>query len=129
VTFVNAIATLSDRFLTERAFDLIVGPALADFQYDDHPGLSHYAGVIAAFAGAFWDDAVRGGGLWTFAAMVLIPMAYYAFLFLLWLPAGFHRVGITELAVLGGGVGLLSLAPAIACCWPDRDPRQSSPEN
>jgi hypothetical protein len=127
VTFVNAIATLSDRFLTERAFELIVGPALADFEFDDNRRLSHYTGVIAAFAGAFWDDAVRGN-VATFAGLVAIPACYYFFFFLLGLPKGILMPD-NLITTLGIAVVTLSLAPAIVCFWPDRPPRKRSTES
>jgi hypothetical protein len=133
VTFAATITTLSDRFLSERAFELIVAPALADFDYDaggpagapqgEHraatSAVARHAAVLSAFAGAIWDDAVRGN-LWTFAGLVLIPACYYFFFFLLGLAGGPNRVPASLMTTLALTVLTLSLAPAIVCFWPER---------
>lgn len=127
VTFVDTIIELSDRCLTERSFELIVEPALADFEYDDDrtsPRARKLA-VLTAFAGAFWDDVVCGNA-WTFAGLVLIPACYYYFFFLLGMPGGPHRMPVDLMTTLGVTVITLSLAPAIVCFWPKRDPRDTS---
>jgi hypothetical protein len=132
VTFVHAITRLSARFLTERSFELIVAPALADLQYDDATGrtaaVTRYVPVLAAFAGGLWDDAVRGGDFGTFAGLVLIPVCYYTFFFLLGLPEGMGHVSSGLIATLAIMVVMLSLAPVIVCYWPERVPDDPSPE-
>jgi hypothetical protein len=127
VTFTETIAALSDRFLTERSFDLIVGPALADFEFDDPaiPMRTRRAAVMLAFAGAVWDDIVCANA-WTFAALVLIPACYYFFFFLLGIPGGPHSMPADLMTTLGIAVITLSLAPAIVCFWPER-PAPKSP--
>jgi len=127
VTFVETITTLSDRCLTERSFELIVEPALADFEYDQDrtsPRARQFA-VLLAFAGAFWDDVVRSN-VKTFAGLVLIPACYYFFFFLLGMPGGPHRIPVDLMTTLGIAVITLSLAPAIVCFWPARDSRNTS---
>ena len=126
MTFVETMTTLSDRFLTERSFELIVGPALADFEYDEDrtSPRGRQLAVLLAFAGAFWDDVVRGNA-WTFAGLVLIPACYYFFFFLLGMPGGPHRMPVDLMTTLGITVITLSLAPAIVCFWPKRDPRDT----
>jgi hypothetical protein len=132
VTFVETITALSDRFLSERAFQLIVAPALADFEYDagatarSRLTREHFA-VLAAFTGAIWDDAIRGN-VWTFAGLVFMPACYYCFFFLLGLPAGFDRLPLNLIAALGFAVFTLSLAPALVCFWPERPSRKPSSE-
>ena len=132
MTFVAAITALSERFLTERSFDLIVAPALADFQFDADHGRSRrvtpYLAVIAAFSGAFRDDILRGGDVGTFAGLVLIPVCYYSFFFLLGLPKGMGPVPAGLLAGLAVAVFALSLAPVLVCYWPERQPRKTSTE-
>ena len=121
MTFVETITALSDRCLTERSFELIVEPALADFEYDQDrtsPRARQLA-VLLAFAGAFWDDVVRGN-VWTFAGLVLIPACYYFFFFLLGMNGGPHRMPVDLMTTLGIAVITLSLAPAIVCFWPER---------
>jgi len=126
VTFVAAITTLSTRFLTERSFELIVAPALADFELDPAGGTRREAtaraAVLSAFLGAVWEDAVRGGDLARFAGLVLIPVCYYTFFFLLGLPRGLDGLSVSMVVALASAVVTLSLAPAIVCFWPERQP-------
>jgi len=130
VTFVAAIATLSTRFLTERSFELIVAPALADFDLDVSSGsrgeTSARLAVLNAFLGAVWEDAVRGGDLARFAGLVLIPVCYYAFFFILGLPGGVNRLSSTMVTGLAIAIVALSFAPAIVCFWPERETPSSA---
>ena len=125
MTFVAAITTLSTRFLTERSFELIVAPAIADFDLDVPSGsrreISARLAVLHAFLGAVWEDAVRGGDLARFAGLVLIPVCYYAFFFLLGFPGGVSRLSSTMVTGLAIAIVALSFAPAIVCFWPERE--------
>ena len=126
MTFVAAITTLSTRFLTQRSFELIVAPALADCDLDLSTGArgktSAQVAVLSAFLGAVWEDAVRGGDLARFAGLVLIPVCYYAFFFLLGFPGGVSRLSSTIVIGLAIAIVALSFAPAIVCFWPERQP-------
>lgn len=131
MTFVATITAMSQRFLTERSFELIVGPALADFEYDHDQSAPpwrcrQHVAVLAAVAGAAWEDVVRGGDLATFVGLFLIPVCYYTFFFLLGLPSGLDHVSSGLLTGLGVAVVTLSLAPAIVCYWPERQPRKTT---
>ena len=130
MTFAETIIALSDRFLTERSFELIVGPALADFDYDaggETHAMRRHAAVLAAFTGALWDDVICSNA-WTFAGLVMIPACYYFFFFLLGMPAGPHRMPTDLLTTLAIAVITLSLAPAIVCFWPERPACKTSTE-
>ncbi len=131
MTFVAAITAISERFLTDRSYQLIVEPALADFEFDAHAsGMVKFAphvAVISALFGAFRDDALNSGAIGTFASLVLIPICYYSFFFLLGLPKG-TIVPSGTLTLLGIAVIMLSLAPAIVCYWPERESRNTSTE-
>lgn len=131
MTFAAAITALSERFLTDRSFELIVTPALADFEFDSRvPGPRRFAphrAVLAAFFGALRDDAIRGGDIGTFVGLVLIPVCYYSFFFILGLPKGMPMAS-GPLTALGIAVVALSLAPVIVCYWPERHPRNTSTE-
>ena len=132
MTFAATLTSLSRRFLTERSFELIVAPALADFELEAGTGARSVAmarcSVLVAFCGAVWEDAVRGGDLATFAGLVCIPACYYTFFFLLGLPDGMNRLSSTIVVGLALAVITLSLAPAIVCFWPDRDTRNTPTE-
>ena len=133
MTFVATMTAISQRFLTERSFDLIVAPALADFEYDTDRvtgprRFARHTAVLTAFAGAFWDDAIRGGDVATFTGLALIPACYYTFFFLLGLPGGLGRMSSSLIAGLAIAVLTLSLGPVLVCYWPERQPPKPSTE-
>ena len=63
MTFIQRIDSLSSRFLTERSYELIVGPAIADLQHDVNAASAHSVrgqlSVLVAFAGALYDEIVK----------------------------------------------------------------------
>ena len=130
MTFIERIDSLSSRFLSDRSYDLIVGPAIADLQHDagsDGPtySLRGRLSVLVAFAGALFDELTADSGIWRFAALALIPAMYYAFLVVLILPeAGTAVVARTGLMVMAVGIAVLSFGPVLVCCWPERTPRR-----
>ena len=125
---VDRITSISERFLSARSFELIVAPALADLEYEEH-GLT-VGGSLAvsrAVIGAVVEDITNDlGQAAFFMGLALIPAFYYAFLFLLCMQA---RVTLdsTTLA-LGVVVVILSMSPAIACFWPDPLPKRATQE-
>ena len=129
MTFVAAITAISDRFLTDRSFELIVEPALADFEFDDRASrpwrFAAHVAVLAALLGAVRDDAINSGAIGTFLGLLLIPACYYSFFFLLGLPKG-TPVPTGLLTRLGVAVIMLSLGPVIVCFWPERQARNRS---
>ena len=132
MTFVAAITAIAERFLTERSFELIVTPALADLEFDGHESgwraFTARRAVVMALLGAFRSDAMSGGDIGTFAGLVLIPVCYYSFFFLLGLPKGMPMAS-GPVAALGVAVVALSLAPVIVCYWPERQQRHTSTES
>ena len=130
MTFINRIDALSSRFLSERSYELIVGPAIADLQHNPSAeGLDSIRGsmsVLAAFAGAAYDELTADAGLWRIAALALIPAMYYAFLIVLVLPeAGAFVTARSGLLALAIAIAAMSFAPVLVCCWPERTPRRS----
>lgn len=132
MTFVAAITAFADRVLSARAFELIVAPALADFEFDAtshaEPGWADYGAVFAAVAGALWDDVIRGGHLVTFAGLSLIPLSYYAIWFLLWLEQGVDRLSRQAVAGVALAILVLSMTPVLACFWPSPVGRRTPTE-
>ena len=127
MTFIQRIDSLSSRFLTERSYELIVGPAIADLQHDASSETSQSVrgqlSVLAAFAGALYDEVTADASLFVIAALALIPALYYAFLIVLILPeAGAFVTGRASLMVLAVGIAVMSFGPVIVCCWPERIP-------
>jgi hypothetical protein len=91
MTLVERIDALSSRFLSERSYELIVGPAIADLQHDADEAQTPRSmrgsfSVLVAFTGALYDEITADAGLWRIAALALIPAMYYAFLIILILP-------------------------------------------
>ena len=133
MTFIERIDSLSSRFLSDRSYDLIVGPAIADLQHDAGTDGSAYSlrgrlSVLAAFAGALFDELTADAGIWRFAALALIPAMYYVFLIILLLPeAGTAVAARTGLTVMALGIAVLSFGPVLVCCWPERTPRRQDP--
>ena len=128
MTFIQRIDSLSARFLTERSYELIVGPAIADLQHDVSSGpgssLRGRLSVLVAFTGALYDEVTADASLLMIAMLALIPALYYAFLIILILPeAGPFLRSRTGLPLLGVGAAL-SFAPVFVCCWPERTERR-----
>lgn len=126
MTFIERIDSLSSRFLTERSYELIVGPAIADVQHDANAAPAHSVrgqlSVLIAFAGAVYDEVTADSGLFLIAALALIPAMYYAFLIILILPeAGPFLRARAGLPLLVVGAAM-SFAPVLVCCWPERTP-------
>ncbi|HZJ30346.1 MAG TPA: hypothetical protein VFD21_02190 [Vicinamibacterales bacterium] len=130
MTFIERIDALSSRFLSERSYDLIVGPAIADLQHDAGDGQSPRSmrgsfPVLVAFAGAAYDEITADSGLWRIGALALIPAMYYAFLIVLILPeAGAFVTARSGLLALAIAIAAMSFAPVLVCCWPERRPRR-----
>ena len=130
MTFVDVFIALSDRFLCTRTFELVVAPAIADLQYDETTGrrgrtLRNRAAVAWAFTWGFYEDAVTGAGMLTFATLALLPAGYYTMLMLTVAP----DVGASSRLTLAAIIGIASLGPAIACYWPERPTRHLPTDN
>ena len=130
MTLVNTITALSDRWLRERTFELVVAPAIADLQFDEGAcgvrRARNTAAVVSAFAwGLFEDFTSDPGSLVTFIALTLIPAGYYTLLIMVCAPNGtFVFPGKNGHAIVGTAILALSLGPAIACYWPERRQRE-----
>ncbi len=81
MTLVDTVISLSERWLRERTFELIVAPAIADVQFDE--GASSFqrarndATIVAAFVWGLYEDVTSDpGGIVTFATLALIPAVY-----------------------------------------------------
>jgi hypothetical protein len=129
MTLVDRIDALSSRFLSERSYELIVGPAIADLQHDAAGAQTPRSmrgsfSVLVAFAGALYDEITTDSGLWRIAALALIPAMYYAFMIVLILPeAGPFLRARAGLPILIVGAAM-SFAPVFVCCWPERTTRR-----
>jgi hypothetical protein len=133
MTFVARVDSLAARFLSDRAYELIVAPALADVEYDPAGAMMNPTrdcrSVARAFAGAVIEDHKSRGSIPLLVGLTLIPAAYYSF-FLIVLAAP-RAVPVFRQAeaflVLAVAIGILSIGPVLACCWPERTPRRNLP--
>ena len=136
MSFVDTITALSERWLSDRTFELVVAPAIADMQFDQEAtGLRRVrsgAAVASAFLWGLYDEVVSDpGGLLTFALIALIPACYYTMLVIVCAPVrGYplaYPLSQAEVKIaIGLAVFALSLAPALVCVWPSRPPRGTS---
>ena len=134
MNLVGTISALSERWLRERTFELVVAPAIADLQFDEHAsGLRrarNSAAVVTAFMWGLYEDATSDpGSFGTFALLAAIPTFYYTMLVAVCAPIRGNPLQFPvskweALAVIGLAAFVLSLGPAIACYWPERRPRR-----
>lgn len=119
MTFESRIVAFSERFLTQRAFELIVAPALADLQFDEDRGrrnrLANRLAVLRAVAGGLLDQASRDVG--SLLGLTLLPACYYLIPFALCFDQ-FKSWSEFFAAVMV--IVALSLAPVMVCYWPQR---------
>ena len=119
MTFEPGVMAFAERFLSDRTFQLIVAPALADLHFaGGNSRLSRAANrlaVVRAVAGALREDLK--GGFGSFAALAVVPAGYY--LFLLVLGLDFFK-STTEFLVVAVSILFLSLGPVMVCFWPAR---------
>jgi hypothetical protein len=124
MTFERRIIAFARRFLSERAYQLIVEPAVADLQFEcrggqfQHP--ANQLGVLRAVAGGVRHDLARASG--GFLALMLLPASYYVFLLVLCFDV--FSISLTrDFVVVAGLILILSFAPVLACFWPERTTR------
>ena len=137
MTFIDWATRVSTRFLSDRAFELIVGPAIADYEYEQCSVRSIDAArarlaVLRALAGAAWTDLKADNSTGTLFTLTLIPASYFTFMFALCAPCGIRVFSSTEAAIAFViAILLLSPIPVIACCWPERgeDPKTQIPSS
>ena len=119
MSFESRIIAFSDRFLSDRTFQLVVAPALADLQFDEEGGrrsqIANRMAVLRAVAGGVRLDVWRDSG--TLLKVALLSACYYSFplalgirLFKTW-----SEFFVAMTLVLG-----LSLVPVLVCFWPER---------
>ena len=121
MSFETSVMAICDRFVSQRTFDLVIAPALADLEFEERAGRRSRracrAAVLRAVAGGIGDDLRRDSG--GFLKLTLLSACYYLFpvavsirMFSTW--AEF----LTAAAILL----LLSLTPVMVCFWPARHP-------
>ena len=81
MTFEWWIVALCARFLSQRTFELVVEPALADLEFEQALGrrsrIASHAAVLRAIVGGMRHDMQRGSG--GFFKLTLLSACYYLF--------------------------------------------------
>jgi hypothetical protein len=111
----------ADRFLSERTFQLIVAPAVADLQFEHCAGRLRQAAnrvaVVRAVAGGLRDDLARASG--GMLLLALLPACYHVFLLVLCFDVFSISIS-TDFVVVATLILLLSFSPVMVCFWPER---------
>ncbi len=134
MTLVDTVTSLSERWLRDRTFELIVAPAIADVQFEESAaGMRRLRGelaVVAAFAWGIYEDVTSDPGeLVTFTLLTLMPLCYYAMLVAICAPRQgypmtFPLSGAGIRIAIGLAIVALALAPVLVCYWPERPQRR-----
>ena len=121
MSFESMVTAFSERFLSDRAFELIVAPALADLQFDEDAGrrsrLANRLAVVRAVAGGFSDAVWRESG--SVFKLALLSACYFMFP----LAFGFENFKGWSWSAFFAMISLvvgLSLVPVLVCFWPAR---------
>jgi hypothetical protein len=121
MTFESCVMLVCDCFLSQRTFDLVVVPALADLEFEQEAGrrsrIAGRAAVARALAGAVCYDMLRGSS--GFFKLALLSTSYFMF------PVAVSvRVFKTwpDFFTAAAFVLVMSLVPVMVCFWPERHP-------
>ena len=121
MSFEALVIELCDRFVSQRAFDLIVTPAMADLAFEESAGRhSRMAGrvaVLRAVAGGMGHDMRRGSG--SFLKLALLSACYY--LFPIVVSVRYFKTW-SDALVAAAVMLALSISPVVVCFWPVRHP-------
>lgn len=119
MSFESRIVAFADRFLSDRTFELVVAPALADMQFDEDAGRRSRAAnrlaVLKAVAGGLCDDVGRESS--TVLKLTLLSASY--FMFPLVAGSDYFKTWPEFLVAMMMVVGL-SMVPVLVCFWPER---------
>jgi hypothetical protein len=122
MSFDHRILTFAGRFLSDRTFQLVVAPAVADLQFERSAGARQRAvnrcAVLRAVAGGMRDDLARASSGMLLLAM--LPACYYIFLLVLCFDV-FSLSIASDFVIAAILILVLSFAPVMACFWPQRD--------
>jgi hypothetical protein len=121
MSFESWIVAVCDRFLAQRTFELIVAPALADYEFEEAAGrrgrLANRAAVLRAAAGGFMHDAQQGCDV--FCKLLLLSVSYFMF------PVALSSTAFetwSAFFLFASGMFVMSVAPVLICFWPERRP-------
>ena len=122
MNFDHRILRFAGRFLSDRTFQFVVAPAVADLQFECSAGplrrTANRVAVLRAVAGGMRDDLARASSGMLLLAM--LPACYYIFLLVLCFDV-FSLTLASDFIVAAIVILVLSFAPVMACFWPERE--------
>ena len=118
MTFDAAIHGVGARLLSGRTFDLVLAPALADYQIERHSRERTWTGriaVLVALSGALRMEAANNAA--NFFMLALLPFCYDVVLLTMFsdffdMSGGVRFIGVMML--------VLSFIAVVVCFWPER---------
>jgi len=117
MSFDVVIGGVGARLLSGRTFDLVLAPALADYQVERRHRRGHeWAGrfaVLIALSGALRMEA--GSHAVSFIALAMLPFCYDVVLLIMF-SNFFDMTG--GLRFVGALIVMLSMIPVVVCFWP-----------
>jgi hypothetical protein len=117
--FDAVIGSVGARLLSERTFDLVLAPALADYQIETGNrrggGWAGRCAVLVALTGGLRIEVARHAG--SFFALALLPLCHN--IVLLTMFSDFFDM-TTGVRFIGAMILVLSLGPVLLCFWPGR---------
>jgi hypothetical protein len=126
MSFDSQIVAFAERFLSDRTFQFIVAPAVADLQFEHCAGRLRQAAnrvaVLRAVAGGLRDDLARASG--GMLLLALLPACYHVFLLVMCFDVFSISIS-TDFLVVATLILLLSFSPVMVCFWPERRRAQS----
>ncbi len=116
--FDAVIGGVGARLLSERTFDLVLAPALADYQVERrdrarHGSLNRLA-VLRALSGALRIEAATHAA--SFLTLAVLPFAYDVMLLMLF--SDFFDMSSGGLRFVAAMILALSMVPVVVCFWP-----------
>ncbi|HWI17802.1 MAG TPA: hypothetical protein VNT81_08645 [Vicinamibacterales bacterium] len=119
MTFESIVIGCCDRFISQRTFELVVAPALADLDFEQDSGrcslLAARSSVLWALAGALRHDIGRGSA--DFFKLSLLSFCYFVFPIALGIR---YFETWSDFAIAATFVLAMSLVPVMVCFWPSR---------
>ena len=118
MTFDAVVLGVGGRLLSARTFDLVLAPALADYQMERTLRRRQWSGrvsVLIALSGALRMEAAHHAA--SFFMLALLPFVYDVVLLMLFSDFFDMTGGVRFIAAM---MFLLSFVPVLVCFWPER---------
>jgi hypothetical protein len=116
--FDAVVGGVGARLLSERTFDLVLAPALADYQIErrDRSGRTvlNRLAVLLALSGAVRMEAASHAA--SFFLLAVLPFAYDVMLLMLF--SDFFDMSSGGLRFVAAMILALSMVPVVVCFWP-----------